>query len=52
MLLSASLDVSSDDKLHNDVSKMLQNLKEKGKNKVMWWYQKSIFLKLEEQFQA
>jgi hypothetical protein len=52
MLLSASLDVSPDDKLHNDVSKMLQNLKEKGKNKVMWWYQKLIFLKLEEQFQA
>jgi hypothetical protein len=29
---------------------MLQNLKEKGNNKVIWWNQKSILFKSEEQF--
>ena len=47
-----NLDVPTDDNLHREVSKMLQNLKEKGNNKVMWWDQKSILFESEEQFQV
>jgi len=45
-----NLDVSPDYNLYKEVSKMLQRLKEEGKNKVMWWDQRSILFESKEQF--
>jgi len=45
-----NLDVSPDYNLYKEVSKMLQRLKEEGKNKVIWWDQRSILFESKEQF--
>ena len=36
--------------LIHSVSKMLNVLKEKGKNKVLWWNNRSVLLRVEDQY--
>jgi hypothetical protein len=46
-----NLDSSGDTELEKDVSKMLSFLSKKGLNKVLWWNQRGIFFKFNDQYQ-
>jgi hypothetical protein len=43
------LDTEMTDLIHS-VSKMLSSLKEKGKNKALWWNNRSIILRTASQY--
>ena len=50
-LILTLLDWQNKGSVENHVSKMLLTLKEKGKNKVLWWNNRSIFLCAKNQYQ-
>ena len=50
-LILTLLDWQKKETIEDHVSKMLLSLKEKGKNKVLWWNNRSIFLYAKNQYQ-
>jgi hypothetical protein len=50
-LILTLLDWQKKETIEDHISKMLLSLKEKGKNKVLWWNNRSIFLCAKNQYQ-